>query len=63
MRIEKNAFHGVESDTVIHSTLQRHSSLSFAFIFGWSCRVEIVLPASRTLKMDTEVYAKRPQFS
>jgi len=52
--IKKNAFNCVEPDTVIHSTLKRNNRLSFSFIFGWSCRVEIVLPASRTMKMDTE---------
>ena len=63
IRKEKNAFHGVEPDTVIHSTLQRNNRLSFAFIFGRSCCVEIVLPASRTMKMDTEGYSKRPGVS
>jgi hypothetical protein len=60
---KKNTFHGVEPDTVIHSTVQRDNRLSFAFIFGWSCRVEIVLPASRTMKMDAEGYSKRSQVS
>jgi len=63
MRKEKNAFHGAEPDIVIHSTLQRNNRVSFAFIFGWSCRVEIVLLARRTMKMDTEGYSKRPQVS